>query len=247
MLLNFTKTSSAVIWPQVWTTEEVKQQRFPACPWILGAWQALVAADPGWTWLLDMVTFPMAPVACARQWMVWTPTKISCESFWNLKVLISIAGADQEALGKREESFHVALFFIITFYWMNSFASADSEVGALLKSHTRGWNQNSSAVSCSPNSLFLASAGLGLAIKLPWEEWQKAVTLHPGPVTSRGVEPGHSHGNVGSASPGKGHAWFSGSDTNDIISCVKKSRLGAAALFPGWLECHRWRCPAVFP
>lgn len=44
---------------------------------------------------------------------------------------------------------------------------------------------------------------------LPWQEWQKALTPHPGPVTSRarplqGVEPGHSHGNIGSTSPGKG-------------------------------------------
>ena len=39
---------------------------FLARLWSSGTWQALLAAWPGWTWLLDMVTSPMEPEACAR-------------------------------------------------------------------------------------------------------------------------------------------------------------------------------------
>lgn len=117
---------------------------------------------------------------------------------------------------------------------MNLFASVGSEMGALLKSHTQGWHQKCfrpehsinqpeliSSFLLSKESL-LANVGLGSATKpalggvaescdtSPW-------CCHTSGCPLRGVEPGHSHGNVREGT----RPWISGPDTNDIISCGK--------------------------
>lgn len=173
-----------------------------------------------------MVTLPVEPVACARQWMVWTPTKTSSESFWNLKVLISIAGDDRKPWERGRKAFTL-LFFLNNYLLLNEFFFLSGFWGGrAAESHTQGWHQKRFRPELSINqteiiSSFLLSKqsckrlfpGLGLAPKPALGGVAEA-------VTPRGAELGHSHGNIGSTREGT-RPWFSGSDTNDTISCAK--------------------------